>query len=133
MPCWTRTSTHTHIGTLATHLPYLDEIPLDRAVNTVFQQDYAPAHRAHITADFLDHNAVTTSWPPLSPDINPIELVWAAMKRHIAQHRPSSLPALRLAIRIAWRRIVTADFCAKLYAGLHKRINQIILVNGARL
>ena len=82
---------HSYIFTLATHLlPYLDEIPLHRAASVVFQQDNAPAHRAHITTDFLNHNAVTTTaWPPLSPDINPIELLWAAMKRHVAQRRPT--------------------------------------------
>ena len=100
----------------------------------VFQQNKAPAHRAHITTDFLNHNAVTTtSWPSLSPYINPIELVLAAIKRHVARHRPGSITELRFAIQIAWRQILIIAFCRSLYLWLHKRIDQIISVKGARL
>lgn len=129
------TSTRSYIETLRTHLlPYLDNLPLARAASIVFQQDNAPAHRAHRTADFMRHNAVQTSpWPPLSPDLNPIELVWAAMKREVATYRLITIPAFRLEIRMAWNRILTPAFCGSLYARLPTVIKQIISVKRARV
>ena len=54
-------------------------------------------------------------WPALSPDLNPIEFILGDMKRAVAQTRPNSIPSLRLAIRTAWWRVVTPEYCATLY------------------
>lgn len=123
-----------YIETIGAELiPYLDNLPLARAASIIFQQDNAPPHRAHRTFDFLAHNGIRTpQWPPLSPDLNPIELVWAAMKRTIATNKPTSIAALRLAIQSSWTRISTPAFCASLYARLPRVIHQVISLKGAR-
>lgn len=128
-------TSHTYIETLGTQLlPFLDELPLNRAASMIFQQDNAPPHRAHRTAAFLADSAVRTSpWPPLSPDLNQIEFVWGAMKREVCRQRPTSMATLRLAIRTSWNRVVTAQFCRSLYARLPNEIQKIISVQGARL
>ena len=54
-------------------------------------------------------------WPALSPDLNPIEFILGDMKQAVAQTRPNSIPSLRLAIRTAWWRVVTPEYCATLY------------------
>ncbi len=50
----------------------------------IFQQDNAPCHKAKITMDFLKKSGIEVLyWPPYSPDINPIENVWALIKKKI--------------------------------------------------
>ncbi|KAK6031692.1 hypothetical protein OSTOST_02141 [Ostertagia ostertagi] len=44
-------------------------------------QDNAPAHKfLHTTARMKEMKIRLMEWPPISPDINPIELVWESMK-----------------------------------------------------
>jgi transposase len=47
-------------------------------------QDNARPHTAQHTKDFLEENDIRTiTHPPYSPDLNPIELVWAYLKKKI--------------------------------------------------
>ena len=51
----------------------------------IFMQDGAPCHRSKIVKKFLEENHVTTlDWPGNSPDLNPIENLWAKMKDLVA-------------------------------------------------
>jgi hypothetical protein len=44
-------------------------------------QDNALIHKAVIIRDFLEGNSIPKlEWPPYSPDLNPIEIVWAWLK-----------------------------------------------------
>jgi hypothetical protein len=50
----------------------------------IFQQDSAPAHRAHETVAMLRHEApafiVPSVWPPNSPDLNPVDYkIWGVL------------------------------------------------------
>jgi transposase len=55
----------------------------------VFMQDGAPAHRAYSTKKYLKSLGVCLlNWPPSSPDLNPIENLWALMKRQAGYYCP---------------------------------------------
>jgi transposase len=48
----------------------------------VFMQDNAPCHKALIVTQFFDENNIKTlDWSAQSPDINPIENLWAFIKK----------------------------------------------------
>ena len=50
----------------------------------VFQQDNAPPHVARQTLAWLEEQTILLKgWPPHSPDLNPIEILWAITKAKI--------------------------------------------------
>ena len=63
---------------------------LDRAIEVcwspgmTFMQDNAPIHTAKkVSKWFEDHGIPVLDWAPYSPDLNPIEHVWARIKEWI--------------------------------------------------
>jgi transposase len=114
-------------------IPYLDDLPLNDLRNIRFQQDNAPPHKSQRTRNFLNqHRIFVPEWPALSPDLNIIENIWALMKRDVRKQRPKILAALRLAIIVAWRRVVTPKLCAELYRSIPGRLEHVIKAKGAR-
>ena len=59
-----------------------------RRRNIIYQHDNAPAHTARPTAYFLAANGIQElDWPPLFPDMSPIEHVWNELGRRIGARR----------------------------------------------
>lgn len=55
----------------------------------IFQQDNAPTHTAHVVRNALNDMGIEVmEWPPHSPDLNPIENLWALLKAKIYELRP---------------------------------------------
>ena len=60
-------------------LPFMTENNI-----AIFMQENAPCHTFKLTKGWLDQQKILTSkWPPYSPDINPIEHIWAWIKAHL--------------------------------------------------
>lgn len=88
----------------------------------MFMQDGASAHTAKDTKKFLDSNRVKVlDWPPRSPDLNPIERMWAILGAKLEGCGATSVAEMERAVLRAWASIpqstidsVVASFTPKL-------------------
>ena len=92
--------------------------------NSIFQQDGARCHTALYSMRwFHEHGvAVLAGWPANSPDLSPVEQVWAIMKqfilRRFGMRTPLTLPQLEEAVfdayaNIGWKTIAVLTLSAK--------------------
>jgi len=98
----------------------------------VFMQDNVPCHKARVVMDFLNENNIETlNWPPQSPDLNPIENLWAVIKKR--RQKKYGVPLTRVAlieqIFDIWDNI-EQDFIVKLADSCNSRVNQVLKLKG---
>jgi len=100
----------------------------------VFQQDNDPKHRAIKTREFIcDQVPKLLEWPSYSPDINPIENLWAIIKKRVEKQvneivrKEKSISVSRWhgLIKKEWEDIFV-ELCLNLVKGMPGRINEIM-------
>lgn len=104
-----------------------------------FQQDNAPIHNFGGTPEWLLENMVQwIDWPPHSPDLNPIEHVWKALKLELLKRFPdlnelknNELHRAKLieCIEIAWEAIPQSTITS-LIDSLPDRLRAVIAARG---
>ncbi|KAL2099419.1 hypothetical protein ACEWY4_005899 [Coilia grayii] len=96
----------------------------------VFQMDNDPKHTSKLAKKWLEDNRVSVlKWPSQSPDLNPIEHLWAELKRHVHARRPTNIAKLYQFCQEEWAKI-PAKYCQKLVEGYPKRLTQVIQFKG---
>lgn len=74
----------------------------------LYQQDNASIHTSSTSVEFFaEHGVSVLDWPARSPDLNPIENVWAIMSREVYQNgkQYDSVSTLTKAVIEAWKNI----------------------------
>jgi transposase len=95
-------------------------------------QDNAPCHTAGVTKAYLAAVGIPTlTWPPLSPDLNPIEHMWDYLKRKVRARDPApeTILALQAALVEEWD-VCPQDTIRKLIRSMRNRIECVRNANG---
>ena len=98
----------------------------------VFQQDLAPCHTSKKMRTVFEENGLTTlDWPGNSPDLNPIENLWAIIKKRIAKMDCSTMEKLISAIIRTWYHDEEiAKICSILVDSMPNRVALVIKERG---
>lgn len=89
-------NSHVYITILETKLlPFIQALKDDENSNIVFQQDNAKVHTSKISSAWLTNSMTqngfsTMVWPAYSPDMNPIEEIWARLKTELHRRYPDT-------------------------------------------
>ena len=111
-------------------LPWLEDVPLLKRCNLIFQQDNAPSHSAKATQSFMSSIGFEGDrlmiWSAGSPDSNPIEYFWWIVKQVIYHdgRQYSSKDDLWNEIKTAASNITPSEI-RKLTESVDKRIKKI--------
>ncbi len=101
--------------------------------NCVFQQDNASVHKSKATMKWLEENDFELmDWPAMSPDLSPIENLWAILKKRL-----NTYPTPPNSIQVLWERIeeqwntITPDLCNKLIESMPNRMKLVVRAKGS--
>ena len=132
-------------GVLTKHLiPFMDALKADEEVDLELQQDNARLHVAKKTKELLEELAEKyglkiMDWPPNSPDLNPIEHLWAELKRRLFEKYPNTMSlkgspsAIRQVIQehlheVWWE--IGEEVLKKLIESMPHRVNEVLAARG---
>lgn len=100
----------------------------------VFQQDNDPKHTSKLCAKYLESKQKSgelhiMQWPPQSPDLNPIELVWDEIDRQVRKKTHSSAQSLWDSLQESWRETPQEVF-QKLVERMPRVVKSVLSARG---
>ena len=93
--------------------------------------DNDPKHTCkQATAYIREHGVATIKTPAESPDMNPVENIWAQMKSDLRRERPKTQETLCNCLLRAWKRITVKD-CNSYINHVQKKVfREVVRVKG---
>jgi transposase len=86
--------------------------------------------KSNLVQDLLFAKGVTAlDFPPYSPDLNPMENLWATLARAVERYQADTIEALQDAVEAEWNKIDIAHL-RNLVASMPSRCDAVILANG---
>lgn len=112
-------------------VPSMNTINEDWRNNMLFMHDNAGYHECPFTRDWIrNHNIEMLPWPSLSPDLNPIENVWAQMVYNWGSEVVATPDAILSKAQQRFADMIGTDCFKNLYASMPKRLNEVLNNNG---
>jgi len=105
-----------------------------------FQQDNSPVHTSQVTRRLLEaHHIRMIDWPSNSPDLNPIENLWAILKKKVEKRvgvwliekKKLTIDEFQAIIRQEWESL-DRDLYLRLSRSMKNRIDQVIEREGKK-
>ena len=126
-------SANSYIEVLDANVQYMSD-------DLVFMQDNASIHTARSVRDWFQEQHIRfTDWPPYSPDLNPIQNLWHAMKCLALKMFPEIMNSggeseqdirnIEECLKQAWDALPNSLF-EELIRSMEKRIKMCIKANG---
>ncbi len=76
---------------------------------------------------FKSNRVRVMDWPPLSPDLNPIENVWSQLKDRVYRVPVTSIGSLEARAKKEWRNLVQSPAVLQsLYSSMERRLRAVI-------
>jgi transposase len=124
--------------------PFLEALAVDGVTNLEFEQDNAHPHVAKRTRKFLEalaqkHGLTIMDWPANSPDLSPIENLWAHLQLELRRQFPDtaklkgSPQTIKAILRERLHKIwweIGEDVLNDLIEGMPKRVKEVITARG---
>jgi hypothetical protein len=103
------------------------------ASKVIFQHDNDPKHTSKLVKEYLaDQEYTTMVWPAQSPDLNPIENIWALVKLKLFRNYdtpPKGIHELWDRTVEVWNSL-TVDDCRRVINTMNKRCSDVIKAKG---
>lgn len=126
-----RLNSAAYVGLLRRALPDIKRI--SGGDPFVFMQDNAPCHASAVSQAFLRENLPNflpkSKWPASSPDLNPIENIWALLKAKTYEKSPRTLAELKEAVEKSWSEISLSDV-QKCTSSMRRRLLAVVEAAG---
>jgi hypothetical protein len=95
-----------------------------------FQEDNDPKHTSQLCKNYLKEKKIDRMpWPAQSPDLNPIENLWAILNRDAATRKPQTDAELFTALETSWN-MLDQSILEKLVDSMPRRCKMVIASRG---